>query len=79
VSSLEARLTGLEDRPDRRVQGLVDTINTRFLAVEGRPTAIETRLDGKAGDWTVSLWGATVMGWTAILVGAAVTIVKLWP
>jgi len=68
---VELRLEGL----DRRVKGL----DKRLASVESRLASIETRLDDKASQQVVSWWSMTVMGWTSIMVGAAVALVKLWP
>lgn len=56
----------------------LDDFTNRMASLEARIGSIETRLDGKAGQGLVNVWGATVMGWTSILVGTAVAVIKLW-
>ena len=68
MTSLENRVMGLENR--------INSMETRF---ENRLLSIENRLDQKASAWVVSFWGSTIVGWTSILVGAGVAIIKLWP
>ena len=68
ITSLENRMSNLETR--------MSSLETR---VENRLLSIEHRLDQKASVGVVSFWGATVMGWTSIIVGAGVAIIKLWP
>jgi hypothetical protein len=71
LDDLQARMGSLE----ARMGSLDDRVETRLMGVEGRLTTIEGRLDHKAGNWVVSLWGATL----AMLIGAATALVKLWP
>jgi hypothetical protein len=75
LTGMEGRIGTLDTRLDTRLQGLDDRLNTRFMGVEGRLSAIEQRLDHKAGNWTVNLWGATL----AILIAAATAIIKFVP
>jgi hypothetical protein len=75
LTGMDGRLGTVDTRLDTRLQGLDDRLDTRFMGVEGRLSAIEQRLDHKAGNWTVNLWGATL----AILIGAATALVKLVP
>jgi hypothetical protein len=72
---IDARFAALNQRIDDVVHRL-DGLDTRLLAIEGRLTMIE---QGKADKWAVNLWGTTVIGWTSLLVGAAVALIKLWP
>jgi hypothetical protein len=86
---LMVRLDQFDKRMDERFQALntrlddmnhavtarLESLDTRLLALEGRLTVIDERLDHKAGNWVVSLRGATV----AMLIGAATALVKLWP
>jgi chromosome segregation ATPase len=69
---LDTRLEGLDTRLDTRLASIDDRLNTRLMGVEGRLSAIEGRLDHKAGNWVVSLWGATL----AILIGAATAFIR---
>jgi hypothetical protein len=71
------------DDVDRHLNGRIDDVvhrldglDTWLLAIEGRLTTIE---QGKADKWAVNLWGTTVIGWTSLLAGAAVALLKLWP
>jgi hypothetical protein len=66
-------------RMDLRLERLdtkMDGLEKRLASMESRFevcfAAIETRLDGKAGNWVVSLWGATL----AMLIGAAFALTK---
>jgi hypothetical protein len=59
LDALEKRLTSLE----QRFASFEDRQDVRF-------DWLEHRLNTKAGNWTVSLWGATL----AILIG----LVRLW-
>jgi hypothetical protein len=66
---MELRLERLDTKVDNLEKSVADLrseMRTRFLN-------IDTRLDGKAGNWVVSLWGATL----AMLIGAAFALVKL--
>ena len=69
------RITGMETRMGN-LENRIASLETRF---ENRLLSIENRLDQKASVAVVSFWGATVMGWTSILVGTGVAIIKLWP
>jgi chromosome segregation ATPase len=75
LTGVDGRIGSMDARLDTRLQGLDDRLNTRFMGVEGRLSGIEQRLDHKAGNWTVNLWGATL----AILIGPATALVKLLP
>ena len=52
----------------------LDNLEKRLASLEGRLDTrfdgLETRLNTKAGNWVVSLWGATL----AVLIG----LLKLW-
>jgi len=75
MSSVENHMTSVENR----VMGLETRINSMETRFENRLLSIENRLDQKASAWVVSFWGATIMGWTSIIVGTGVAIIKLWP
>jgi predicted nucleic acid-binding Zn-ribbon protein len=75
LTSVEGRLSTMDTRLDTRLQGLDDRLDTRLMGVEGRLSVIEQRLDHKAGNATVNLWGATL----AMLIAAATALVTLRP
>jgi hypothetical protein len=60
------------ERLDTKMDGLEKRLASMESRFEVRFAAIETRLDGKAGNWVVSLWGATL----AMLIGAAFALTK---
>ena len=75
ITGMETRMGGMETRMGN-LENRIASLETRF---ENRLLSIENRLDQKASVAVVSFWGATVMGWTSILVGTGVAIIKLWP
>jgi chromosome segregation ATPase len=77
-TDLQARLTGMDSRLgtldarlESRLAGIDDRLNTRLMGVEGQLSQLRSSLDHKAGNWVVSLWGATL----AFLVAAATAII----
>jgi len=85
----EARVEALLEQIDKRlaemgqrissVENRIMGVENRIVGVENRLISIENRLDQKASLGWVSFWGATVMGWTSVLVGTGVAVIKLWP
>jgi anti-sigma-K factor RskA len=65
---MELRLERLDTKVENLEKGFADLrseMRTRF-------SSIDTRLDGKAGNWLASLWGATL----AMLIAAAFALTK---
>ncbi|MGH8059342.1 MAG: hypothetical protein ACREOH_19250 [Candidatus Entotheonellia bacterium] len=78
----EARVEALLEQIDKRLAEMgerISSVENRMASVESRLVSIENRLDQKASLGWVSFWGASVMGWTSILVGTGVAVIKLWP
>jgi hypothetical protein len=65
---MELRLEQLDTKMDN-IEKRVASMESRF---ESRFNSIDARLDGKAGNWVVSLWGATL----AMLIAAAFALTK---
>jgi hypothetical protein len=59
------RLDTKVDNLDKRIASLETRFEARFMS-------IDARLDNKAGNWVVGLWGSTL----AILIGAAFALTK---
>jgi hypothetical protein len=55
------------ERLDTKVEQLDKRLTEGFATVHTRLEGLETRLNTKAGNWTVGLWGATL----AFLISAA--------
>jgi hypothetical protein len=72
---VELRFERLEAKVDNLDKGLAELRSD----VRSLRDNLEARLDTKAGNWVVGLWGATVMGWVSLMVGTGVALLKLWP
>jgi hypothetical protein len=68
---LELRL----ERLDATMSQLEKRLSDGFGQMNARLEGLENRLAHKAGNWVVSLWGATL----AILIAGAFALAKLWP
>jgi len=55
------------ERLDTKMDQLEKRLSDGFAVVNTRLEGIETRLNTKAGNWVVSLWGATLAGLIALL------------
>jgi tetrahydromethanopterin S-methyltransferase subunit G len=77
LASIARQLAALEDHHNRvelrleRLDAKLDGLEKRLASLEGRLETrfdgLETRVNTKAGNWVVSLWGATLAVLIALL------------
>jgi hypothetical protein len=74
---MELRLERVDVKVDALEKGVADLrhdMRERFSTIEARLTSMDNRIDNKASNWTVSLWGSTL----AILIAAAFALTRWW-